>query len=126
MYSLRLFGGLALEGPSGPLRGGVAQRRRLALLAMLGVAGERGVSRDKLAGYLWPESDEAGARHLLSDSVYVLRKALGEEEVHASGAEAVIVRTSLIYGWRPHTYSRRIMGKKKKDDQVFNWFQKFR
>ncbi|MBL7065618.1 MAG: SDR family oxidoreductase [Anaerolineae bacterium] len=28
-------------------------------------------------------------------------KALAEEEVRASGAEAVIVRTSLIYGWRP-------------------------
>jgi dTDP-4-dehydrorhamnose reductase len=28
-------------------------------------------------------------------------KALAEGEVHASGAEAVIVRTSLIYGWRP-------------------------
>ncbi len=33
---------------------------------------------------------------------YAQSKALGEEEVHASGAEAVIVRTSLIYGWRPH------------------------
>jgi dTDP-4-dehydrorhamnose reductase len=33
---------------------------------------------------------------------YARSKALGEEEVHASGAEAVIVRTSLIYGWRPH------------------------
>ena len=29
-------------------------------------------------------------------------KALAEAEVEASGAEAVIVRTSLIYGWRPH------------------------
>jgi dTDP-4-dehydrorhamnose reductase len=28
-------------------------------------------------------------------------KALAEREVAASGAEAVIVRTSLVYGWRP-------------------------
>jgi dTDP-4-dehydrorhamnose reductase len=33
---------------------------------------------------------------------YGRSKALGEEEVRASSAEAVIVRTSLIYGWRPH------------------------
>ena len=33
---------------------------------------------------------------------YGQSKALAEEEVRASRAEAVIVRTSLIYGWRPH------------------------
>jgi len=31
---------------------------------------------------------------------YGRSKALAEEEVHASGAEAVVVRTSLIYDWR--------------------------
>jgi len=33
---------------------------------------------------------------------YGRSKALAEEEVRDSGAEAVSVRTSLIYGWRPH------------------------
>jgi len=33
---------------------------------------------------------------------YGRSKALAEGEVRDSGAEAVIVRTSLIYGWRPH------------------------
>jgi len=32
---------------------------------------------------------------------YGYSKALAEEEVRVSGAEAIIVRTSLIYGWRP-------------------------
>jgi dTDP-4-dehydrorhamnose reductase len=32
---------------------------------------------------------------------YGRSKALAEEEVRASGVEAVIVRTSLIYGWQP-------------------------
>ncbi len=32
---------------------------------------------------------------------YARSKALAEAEVHASGADAAIVRTSLIYGWRP-------------------------
>jgi len=37
---------------------------------------------------------------------YGRSKALAEEAVRASGAEAVIVRTSLIYGWRP-TWDRQ-------------------
>ena len=36
-------------------------------------------------------------------TAYGCSKAMGEEAVRASGAEATIVRTSLIYGWRPHT-----------------------
>ncbi|MBN1976837.1 MAG: SDR family oxidoreductase [Anaerolineae bacterium] len=32
---------------------------------------------------------------------YGRSKALAEEQVQASGAEAAVVRTSLIYGWRP-------------------------
>jgi len=34
-------------------------------------------------------------------TAYGRSKALAEQAVRASGAEAVIVRTSLIYGWRP-------------------------
>lgn len=85
MYSLRLLGGISLVGPSGPLSGRVTQRRRLALLALLGAARDKGVSRDKLVSYLWPETDSDGARHLLADSIYVLRGALGEEAVQSSG-----------------------------------------
>jgi len=44
VFSLRLLGGLTLEGPSGPVSGRVAQRRRLGLLALLGVAGEKGLA----------------------------------------------------------------------------------
>jgi DNA-binding SARP family transcriptional activator/TolB-like protein len=36
-------------------------------------------------GLLWPDCDEASARHLLSDSLYVLRKDLGEDVVLGSG-----------------------------------------
>ncbi len=85
MFTLRLLGGLTLHGPSGPLSGRVAQRRRLALLALLGVAGEKGLSRDKLAGHLWAESDETHARHLISDSLYVLHRALGTDAIIAAG-----------------------------------------
>lgn len=85
MFLLRLFAGLSLEDREGPLSGRVVQRHPLALLAMLGAAGDRAGSRDKLAGFLWPKSDQPSARHRLADSVYVLRNALGEDAVLASG-----------------------------------------
>jgi DNA-binding SARP family transcriptional activator/TolB-like protein len=81
MYELALLGGLVLEGPKGPLSGYATQNRQLALLALLGAAGERGLSRDKLCAYLWPESNEASARHSLTDAVYRLRKSLGHDAI---------------------------------------------
>ena len=100
MFFLRLLGGVSLEGPSGPLTGRVVQRRRLALLALLAAEGEKGCSRDKLVGYLWPESDETTARRLLSDSLYVVRQALGEGCVLTSGElvrlNPEVVRTDLV------------------------------
>lgn len=84
-FRLRLLGGALIEGPEGVLAGPIAQRRRLALLALLAVARDRGLSRDKTIGYLWSESPGPRARHLLSESVYVIRKALGEEAILAAG-----------------------------------------
>ncbi|MGD2153294.1 MAG: BTAD domain-containing putative transcriptional regulator [Gemmatimonadales bacterium] len=57
----------------------------MSFLILLAASGEIGVSRDKLAGYLWPESDDKRARHRLSVTLHVLRKELGEEAVLASG-----------------------------------------
>ena len=85
MFKLDLLGGATLRGPGGPLSGPVVQRRRLGLLALLSVAGDRGLSRDKTVGYLWSESPVTRARHLLSESIYVIRKALGDDAIFTSG-----------------------------------------
>jgi DNA-binding SARP family transcriptional activator/Tfp pilus assembly protein PilF len=85
MYSLRLLGGVDLEGPSGPVTGPAVQRRRLAVLAMLAMSGENGCSRDKLVGHVWPEREEERARHVLATALYVFRSELGEEAVLAKG-----------------------------------------
>jgi len=82
--TLKLLGGMSLEDESGPATGQVAQRRRLALLAVLG-ASRSSVSRDRLVGLLWPELDAEGARHRLSDSVCVTRRALGEAAIVTAG-----------------------------------------
>lgn len=84
-YRLRLFGGCSLDGPDGPVTGRAGEPRQLTLLALLG-ASPGGVTRDRLASYLWPESAGERARHLLSDALYVLRNALGSDGIRVSGA----------------------------------------
>ena len=85
MFRLSLLGGVSLEGTSGPLTGRVVQQRQLAVLALLAAAGDRGLTRGKLVGYLWPEAAEERARHSLNNSLHILRGALGEDAVLSSG-----------------------------------------
>jgi len=89
-FSLSLLGGTALIGPHGPVAGPATQRRRMALLALLATSPGRRATRDKLIAVLWPDHDTERARHLLSESIYVLRKALGESLVVATGDELVL------------------------------------
>jgi serine/threonine-protein kinase len=63
------------------------QRHRLALLALLGLSGERAVSRDKVLAYLWPERDATHGRQLLNQAVHNLRRALGEDALLSVGDE---------------------------------------
>jgi len=85
MLLLRLLGGASLAGESGPLSGRAVQRRRLALLAIFALEHPRPVSRDKLIAWLWPEHDTERARHLLRDSLYLLRGVLGEDALLSTG-----------------------------------------
>ena len=87
MFLLRLFGGASLEDESGLLAGRAVQRRRLALLAILALEHPRAVGRDRLIAWLWPEHDTERARHLLRDSLYLLRNALGEDVLPSAGDE---------------------------------------
>jgi DNA-binding SARP family transcriptional activator len=72
MFRLETLGGLALLDPAGsPVP---TTRLRLALLALLAVTGGRGLTRDKLIAYLWPESTPENARHALEQLLYSLRR----------------------------------------------------
>jgi len=84
-YRLRLLGSPALEQRSGRVSGRATRGRPLALLALLGSGGNRGLTRDKLTGLLWPDQPDATARHSLADTVYHLRKALGESAIRSEG-----------------------------------------
>ena len=87
-FRLRLLGGAILERDDGTLLvGRAAQRHRIALLALLACTPGAGLSRDKLIGLLWPESDTERARNLLNVSVYELRKSLGDDALLSAGDE---------------------------------------
>ena len=84
MFRLRVLGGLALEGPSGAAAA-LPKRRAEAVLAVLAVCGDLGCTRERLLALLWPESDEAGARHGLRDALHVIRRSLGAGAVPSGG-----------------------------------------
>jgi DNA-binding SARP family transcriptional activator/TolB-like protein len=85
LVTLKLLGGLALLGPDGSFTGQVSQRKRLALLALLAASPSQRASREKLVGYLWPESSGSSARHQLSSAVHVIKRALGKDVILAAG-----------------------------------------
>lgn len=93
---LRTLGGIYVATEAGELITGAAtQRRLLALLAALAVAGDRGYSREKLAALLWPEVEEDRARHSLTQALYGARRALGLDDLFLSGGDIRLNRQHL-------------------------------
>ncbi len=80
-----LLGPVSLTGPKGISLRRASQQRRIALLALVATSPGQSISRDRLLGSLWPDRDERTARHLLADSIYVLRQTLGDRAIVASG-----------------------------------------
>ena len=87
MLRLHTFGGLSLRRDDAPVLGAGQQPRRLAVLAALAVAGERGLTRSKLLGLLWPETDEARGRQALSQALYALRRDCGTAALVGGGED---------------------------------------
>jgi TolB-like protein/DNA-binding SARP family transcriptional activator len=78
---LKTFGGLSVDVDGTPGTGAAQQRKMLALLALLGAVGNRGLSRDKLIAALWPETDAEHGRGLLRQACYALRRDLHAPEL---------------------------------------------
>jgi DNA-binding SARP family transcriptional activator/TolB-like protein len=89
-FRLHVLGDPALTGPGGPVKGRAAHKRRIALLAVLAVARGRPVGRERLIGLLWPELPTDHARHNLSESLYVLRRELGEDALVPAGGDVAL------------------------------------
>jgi DNA-binding SARP family transcriptional activator len=75
---LKTFGGLWIEGAP------ALQPRQLAVLSLIAVARGKGVSRDRVIGLLWSETEEEQARHTLSQLLYSLRRDAGADLVQGT------------------------------------------
>ncbi|HET7230785.1 MAG TPA: BTAD domain-containing putative transcriptional regulator [Longimicrobium sp.] len=90
VYLLHLLGSPVIQGPDGPVTGRASYRRRVALLSILALARGRPVGRERIIGLLWPEHPSDGARHALSEALYVLRKDLSDELFVLVGDEVAL------------------------------------
>ena len=87
MLRIHTFGGCYIERDGARLDAVSGQRKGLALLALLAASGERGMSREVLLAYLWPDSDEERARTSLKQLVHSLRSQLSAPELLMPSAE---------------------------------------
>jgi TolB-like protein/DNA-binding SARP family transcriptional activator len=95
-FRLRTFGTLGLSGSDDESLLGkhAQQKRRLALLAVLAAAGEKGRSRDQLLLLFWPDAAQARARHSLEQLLYALRSSIHEDVF--SGGNPVRLNETVI------------------------------
>jgi DNA-binding SARP family transcriptional activator/TolB-like protein len=83
MIEIKTFGRGAISRDGVRLRGLVAQKQKCSLLLYLTLEGP--VSRDRLVTVFWPGRDREKARHSLSQTLYALRRELGEECLQTKG-----------------------------------------
>ncbi|MGH7505642.1 MAG: AfsR/SARP family transcriptional regulator [Longimicrobiales bacterium] len=96
MYRLKLLGSPCITGAEDDLlTGRVAQRHRIAMLALLALSPPPGMSRDKLLAYLWPERDTEHARNLLKQAVHIIRSTCGAPAIRTTG-DGVCLNTDMV------------------------------
>jgi adenylate cyclase len=93
VFRLRTLGGAALERDGVPLDTVGAQRKTLALLTLLAVSRGQGIGRERLAAYLWPESNTERARGALKQALHVARRQLGSGEAIVGTGELRLNRS---------------------------------
>jgi serine/threonine-protein kinase len=86
----KTLGQVFLERDGARVAGAAGQPRRLALLAILAAAGQRGISRDRLISLLWLDADEEKARKGLNQALYALRQEIGSDEAISGTRDLVL------------------------------------
>ena len=79
MIRVRTLGGLSASRDDQPPSGAATQPRRLAVLALVARAGDRGITREHLLALLWPDADVEGGRRALSQALHALRTDLHDD-----------------------------------------------
>ena len=121
MIDIRVLGTIEIRGPHADVPVlGLTQPRQVALLLYLALAQPPGPqSRARLMAFLWPEADEESARHSLRNTLYSLRRALGDRAFVARGAGYV--------GLEPETVRcdalevRRLLAEHRWNEAVAAW-----
>jgi DNA-binding SARP family transcriptional activator len=96
MTELQLFAGLAVVGPDSALDAPTKRRRAFALLALVAGAAPQPIGREKLLGFLWPESDSERARNSLRQTIFSLRRELGDDIFLPESASGVQLNPALL------------------------------
>jgi len=95
VLQFKTLGQVYLERNGTRVAGAASQPRRLALLAIIAAAGSRGVSRDRLIGLLWLDTDEEKARKGLNQALYALRHEIGSDDaIH--GTRDLVLAPELV------------------------------
>jgi DNA-binding SARP family transcriptional activator/TolB-like protein len=81
MIRIRVLGCVSAERSDGAVGPASEQRKPLALLVLLAMAGPRGRTRDELVAFLWPNADADSGRKSLKQTVYALRRDLGADQL---------------------------------------------
>jgi DNA-binding SARP family transcriptional activator len=92
---IHALGGLSVHRDGCALTGTAAQPRRLAVIALVARAGERGLTRDKLLATLWPDADDERGRRSLSQTLYGIRQDLGSDDA-ILGLKDLRLNTDLV------------------------------
>lgn len=76
---ISVLGGFTLE-VGGANRTARVPRKLATLLGVLAISRERGIGRDRLLDLIWSDGDPERARHALTQSLYAIRRLLGDAE----------------------------------------------
>ncbi|MFL5483635.1 MAG: BTAD domain-containing putative transcriptional regulator [Gemmatimonadaceae bacterium] len=87
LLEIHMLGGLSIASDGRTMSGAAARKKPLAVLALLACAGERGMSRDRLISFLWPEATMDDGRSSLRQTLYGLRRDLGEHALFVGTTE---------------------------------------
>jgi DNA-binding SARP family transcriptional activator len=95
VLALQCFGAPAAFLDGRPAPSVVLWRKHLALLVYLALSPDGTRTRAHLLGLLWPEKNEAQARHSLNQAVKLLRHELGDERLISQGESLALLDTGL-------------------------------
>lgn len=78
MIEFQLLGCLDIRGPDISSNARVRRRHPMALLALVAAAAPQAVGRDRIMAFLWPDSDADRASNSVRQTLFRLRRDLGE------------------------------------------------